>query len=330
MRNGAILAAIAGLGLLNGYSLTDIPLWRQFFFLALAVAAYLHGRHLPARRAWLVLATAAVPGAVLVVLDFWAGVGALMTLGLFVVLPWLAGRFRRQQAELVKAGLERVARLEREQEYVAERARLRERARIAADMHDSLGHDLALIALRAGALELASDMTEQAREAAAELRTGAVAAADRLRRTVAVLRETGPAPAEPAEESVQALVERARAAGMAVTLRHDGEREALPPLVDRAAHRVVQESLTNAARYAPGADVLVHIEQARDGITVTVSDSGTLRAAPLAPSGNGSGIEGLRERVRLLGGTLRAGPLDGGFAVTARLPFDGERNGTGR
>ncbi|WP_432927849.1 sensor histidine kinase [Microbispora sp. CA-135349] len=326
MRNRAILAVIAEIGVVNGLYLDDVPAWRQLLFVILTVAAYLHGRHLRGRRDWLVLIVAAVPGAVYVVPDFWNGATALLALGIFVVLPWLAGLFRRQQAELVLAGRERVAQLEREQELIAERARLRERARIAADMHDSLGHELALIALRAGALELAADMTGRNREAAAQLRASAVTATDRLRRTVGVLRETAATggdtasrvPTEPPDETVEALVDRARDAGMAVELRYDGERPDLPPLVDRAVHRVVQESLTNAARHAPGADVLVHIERSEEAVAVTVRNSAA-RAEP-GPAGGGSGLAGLRERARLLGGALRAGPHDGGFAVTARFP----------
>ncbi|MET8160680.1 histidine kinase [Sphaerisporangium sp. NPDC005289] len=322
MRNGAILAVIAGAALLNGLYLDAIPLWRQLFFLVPVVAAYLHGRHLTLRRGWPVHALVALPGVVCTVLDFPVGVGGLMALGLFAVLPWLTGRFQRQQADLVRAGRERVAQLRREQEFTAERVALRERARIAADIHDSLGHELALIALRAGALELDADMSERNREAAARLRACAVTATDRLRHTVGVLRETGGAPAGTPEESVEALVDRARGAGMRVALLRTGGRALLPPLVDRAAHGVVRESLTNAARHAPGAEVTVRVEHARDAVTVTVSNSAA--RTPPAPASGGSGIAGLRERVRLLGGTLRAGPRDGGFTVTARLPCDRE------
>lgn len=336
MRNGVILAVIAGSVLVSGLHLDFVPLWRQLLFVILAVAAYLHGRHLPVRRGRLLLAVLATSGAAYAVPDVATIVGALMVLGLFVVLPWLAGCFQRQQADLLEAGRERVARLGREREFVAERVTLRERARIAEDMHDSLGHELALIALRAGALELAADMTPRNREAAARLRASAVTATDRLRHTLGVLRETGAVSTEPPDESVEALVDRARGAGMTVTLDRAGERAPLPPLVDRAAHRVVRESLTNAARHAPGADVLVRVERARDAVTVTVSNS----AAPALPvpvsvpapdsasvpvlASAGSGIVGLRERVRLLGGTLRAGPQEGGFTVTARFPSDRE------
>lgn len=356
-----MLAVVAGLGLLDGLNLDGIATWRQLLFVVLAVAAYLTGRHLPVRRGWLVLAVAATCGAVRTVPDFWTGAGALMALGVFVVLPWVTGRFRRQQAELATAAQERVTRLEREQELVADRARLRERARIASDMHDSLGHELALIALRAGALELTADVPEHSREAVAQLRAAAVAATDRLRDTVGVLRQTGTstagsltadAPTEPPDESVDALVRRARDAGMTIVLHDSAPASDLPPLVERAVHRVVQESLTNAARHAPGTDVLVSIERTAETVTATVRNSATHAAAiqvggesaltgESEPTGGrglgggnglggGSGLDGLQERVRLVGGTLRAGPQPGGFAVTAYLPTSRDRAGEHR
>jgi signal transduction histidine kinase len=321
--NRIMLAVIAGACVVNGLYLDRIPPWRQLLFAVLVVVAYLHGRHRPARFDWLVPALAAVPGVVFLGIDAGRGAGALMGLGLFVVLPWLAGRFRRQQADLVVAGRERIAQLEREQELVAEQARLRERAHIAADMHDSLGHELALIALRAGALELAADLTPANQEAVAALRASAVTATDRLRRTVSLLRTPqSRASIEPPDESVAALVDRARAAGMAVALDWTqppgAPSEALPRSVDRAVHRVVQEALTNAARHAPGAEVLVDVRYDPDEVVVTVRDQGA--AGVPGGAGGGSGLVGLRERVRLLGGTLRAGPHGGGFAVTARIP----------
>ncbi|TDC82648.1 two-component sensor histidine kinase [Micromonospora sp. KC606] len=327
MKRRAILAVVAGAGVVNGLNLDHLPPWRQLLFIVLAVAAYLHGRHLPGRGDWLLLSLAAVAAAGFVVPDFWEGGGALMVYALFVVSPWLAGRFRGQQADLILVGRHRVTQLEREQELVAERARLRERARIAADMHDSLGHELALIALRAGALELATDMTEPNREAAAQLRASAVTATDRLRRTVGVLREADAVLTDvyrTSDETVEALVQRACDAGMAVEFRREGEGRVLPPLVDRAAHRVVQESLTNAARHAPGADVLVHVADTSEAVVVTVSNSAP-REQP-GPSDGGSGLAGLRERVRLLGGSLSAGPRGDGFAVTVRLPCDRDDN----
>jgi signal transduction histidine kinase len=325
-----LLVVIAGAAVLDGLFLDHpIPAWRQMLFAILAVAAYLHGRHLPVRRDWLLLAGAALPAAAYTVSAPSTGVGALMALGLVVTLPWLAGRFRRQQAALIRAGAERVAQLERGQAFVAEQVRLRERARLAADMHDALGHDLALIALRAGALELAPDMTEPNREAATGLRASAVAATDRLRHTVGLLRADRTAPTQVPGESLDALVDRARDAGMRVHL-HRGDvcspapaEQAVDPTPaapeTRAVHRVVQEALTNAARHAPGADVEVLVERARDAITVTVRNP--ITQGPRRPrSSSGTGIAGLRGHVGLLGGTLHAGATHGAFTVTAWLP----------
>src|SRR5688500_17952609 len=112
--------------------------------------------------------------------------GALVYAGLF---PWLVGRYRRQQRALVAAGWEQAEQLEREQRMLAREVRLRERARIAEDMHDSLGHELSLLALRAGALELSADLDERTRAVAGQLRAGAAAATGQLRDIIDVLRD---------------------------------------------------------------------------------------------------------------------------------------------
>ncbi|XRQ15189.1 histidine kinase [Actinomadura welshii] len=262
------------------------------------------------------------------------------------VLPWLAGRYWRQYQQLLHAGWERAERLEHEQRITAERERLRERARIAQDMHDSLGHELALIAVRAGALQVAPGLDERHRDAAAQLRAGAAEATEHLREIIGVLREDtataafpdapapGPAePVRPARESIPDLVERARASGVPVRLAAppgpepadrpqpaDGAVQDLPPMVALAAHRIVQEAVTNAAKHAPGAAVTVRLARRDATVTVTVANDPPPGGPPPAASG-GTGLTGLTERVRLLGGALHAGPTpEGGFEVTADLP----------
>lgn len=314
MRNGVLLLLVAGAAAVNGLFLDQVPAWRQALFVALVVAAYLHGRHLPVRRGWMVLAAVALSATGYAVADLWAGVGVLLVLGVFVTLPWLAGRFRRQQADLVQAGVEKVAHLERERQFVADRARLLERARIAADMHDALGHELALIALRAGALELAPDATERNREAAAKLRESAVAATDRLRHTVSRMR-TAPDPMP--EQSLDSLVDRARDAGMNVRLHRLVDGTTASAASDRAVHRVVQEALTNAARHAPGAEVDIRVELTGDTVAVTVRNP--VGQPPRRPA-PGTGIVALREHLEMLGGTLRAQAGEGAFTLTAHLP----------
>ncbi|MGW2308407.1 sensor histidine kinase [Actinomadura luteofluorescens] len=259
------------------------------------------------------------------------------------VLPWLVGRYRRQYQELLSAGWERAERLEQQQRIAAERERLRERARIAQDMHDSLGHELALIAVRAGALEVAPGLDDRHRAAAAQLRTGAADATDHLREIIGVLRDdpadpaADPAadpvdaaagggapetPARPARESIPDLVDRARASGVPVRLTGDARAPAeLGTMAALTAHRVVQEAITNAAKHAPGAAVTVALARTGTrGITVTVANDPPPDGPPLLPSG-GRGLAGLTDRVRLLGGTLHAAPTPGGgFRLTADVP----------
>ncbi|MFI6228336.1 sensor histidine kinase [Micromonospora echinospora] len=244
----------------------------------------------------------------------------LVTVLIFAgVFPWLVGRYLRQQHALLLAGWEQAESARREQRGAAERVRLRERARIARDMHDSLGHDLSLIALRAGALELAGDLDPRHRAAVGELRASVTAATARLGEIVRVLRtDAGPSPLDPVDD-VAALVAGARAAGMVVALRGDPADADLPALTGVAVRGVVREALTNAARYAPGTPVTVSVRRDAGGVEVSVRNAPPPAPPPVSVSA-GTGLLALRERVRLAGGTLDAGPHDGGFVVAARLP----------
>ncbi|MFH8369052.1 sensor histidine kinase [Streptomyces sp. NPDC018031] len=385
------LLLIAGVGLA-----ADPALFSVSYTPALAVLGYLAGHRAPtARPALLAFTAVAAAGSVRAVdapdpVIVWLVLVATLLFG--AAFPWLAGRHRRQSRALVAAGWSRAAQLEREQRIIVDRARLRERARIAQDMHDSLGHDLSLIALRAGALQVAPGLDAAHRAAARELRVAAADATERLREIIGVLRDAtappagtgtaaagrsggGPSrppgvappagpedpPLVPAGESIEALVERAADSGLPVRLVRTGctGRTALAPMAERAAYRVVQESLTNAAKHAPGAEVTVSIGEraapdrgrpapaargrgraGRDETVVTVVTSGGHRPAQAAGaagrrsgagSGSGTGLLGLRERVALVGGSFSAGPRDGGFEVVARLPHSaaGEKDPPG-
>nr|WP_238356537.1 histidine kinase [Kribbella italica] len=242
------------------------------------------------------------------------------------VMPWLIGRYRAQQALLATAGWERAERIEREQRLEIDQVRLRERSRIAEDMHDSVGHELSLIALRAAALEVDAELPERHRRAATELREAAATATERLGEIIGVLRDAGAqAPVVPSDESVAELVDRAAASGLAVRLVQEGAAEP-SPMVDRAIHRVVQESLTNASKHAPGAEVVVTLTRAEDEVVVKIADTGPTRAVTEVPS-SGTGLAGLAERIRLVGGNLTAGqsPSSAGFEVLARVPRSGGR-----
>ncbi|MGW5161993.1 sensor histidine kinase [Nonomuraea wenchangensis] len=188
-------------------------------------------------------------------------------------------------------------------------ARLRERARIAREMHDSLGHDLALIAVRAAGLELAPGLDPAQARAAGELREAAGDATERLRQIIGLLREDADAaPLAPVDEDVTELARRTRDSGMTIDL--DVAAGPPPPL----AGAVVQEGLTNAAKHAPGAAVRISVGPRRVSVR-----NGPARGRPVARRG-GMGLAGLAERARLAGGTLTAGTVDGGYELVVELP----------
>ncbi|AZM74754.1 sensor histidine kinase [Streptomyces sp. KPB2] len=247
----------------------------------------------------------------------------LLTVLIFAcLLPWLTGRYWQQRHELQLAGWEHAHQMELQQRILIDQARLRERTRIAEDMHDSLGHELSLIALRAGALQVAPGVAESFRSGAGELRESTARAMEHLREIIGVLREDdSDSPLDPSQSGIGALVDRTRASGVRVDLEQVGEPEQLPAMTDKALYRVVQESLTNAIKHAPGAPVTVRVEYGRGGVMVTVRNAAPQEPpADDRPSG-GRGLIGLRERARLAGGRVHAAPLpDGGFQVTARLP----------
>ncbi|MFJ7075816.1 sensor histidine kinase [Streptomyces sp. NPDC098781] len=240
------------------------------------------------------------------------------------VFPWLGGRYWRQSRQLTEAGWSRAARLEGEQRVAEERARLRERARIAQDMHDSLGHELSLIALRAGALQIAPDLPDRHRDAVADLRAAAADATERLHRIIGVLREEGEPVSvslTPAGETVEQLVARAAESGLPVRWERPADGTADPGgVAERVLYRVVREALTNAARHAPGAPVGVTAAREADGTAVTVT-SGRGPVADGAPtSSGGSGLQALRVAVAAVGGDFEAGPSEDGFRVRAYVP----------
>jgi signal transduction histidine kinase len=179
----------------------------------------------------------------------------------------------------------------------------------------------ALLALRAGALEVASDLDDRHRAAAAELWAGAGLATERLAEILTVLRDGEPAPLHPVSDRIEDLVDRTAQAGLAASLEWHSVRR-LPPMVDQAAHRVVREALTNAAKHAAQAAVRVRLATADGTTVVTVTNA----LSPNARRGTGgrAGLVGLREHVRLVGGTLRAGPRDHEFEIVATLPHTGE------
>jgi signal transduction histidine kinase len=206
-------------------------------------------------------------------------------------------------------------------------ARDMERARLARELHDVVAHQLSAIAVQAGAARLAAAGDPQAAAAAvAAIERQARGGLTELNQLVRELRpagDTGPGMSpQPRLGDIPGLIKRATESGLRAEFRVDGEPRPLPAAVELAGYRVVQESLTNAIRYAAGAAATVRLAYRDDGIMVEVTDDGPGAAAGAAAiPGGGAGLAGLRERARLLGGQLEAGnAAERGFAVRAFLP----------
>ncbi|MFJ8858646.1 sensor histidine kinase [Streptomyces sp. NPDC102451] len=253
-----------------------------------------------------------------------------------ILVPGLAGRYWSQRRTLTDTLHEYNAQLLRERAMLVGQARMLERQRIAQDMHDSLGHQLALIAVHTGALEVERELTGQQREAVGVLREASVAAMHELRDVVGVLRDgadAGPAagapqggegPGAPSRgvAGIDDLAETSRKAGTAVEVRRSGEARPLATTADHAAYRVVQEGLTNAHKHAPGASISIGLRYEPDSLVVEVANGPVAQPVPSGVASGGQGLTGLAERARLVGGMVHAGPTaDGGFRLAGVLPY---------
>jgi signal transduction histidine kinase len=209
----------------------------------------------------------------------------------------------------------------RTREQTAQRRAMEERLRIAREVHDSLTHAISVICVQAGvAAHLARKRGEEVPPALLAIQEAGAEAARELRTTLSVLRTDEDGDGSSLSH-LAGLVARAEGAGLPVTVTVTGAERALPPAVDQAAYRIVQEALTNVGRHAGRACASVQLHYAPDIFTVQVEDDGAGTADEFRPSGTGLGLIGMRERVTALGGQLRAGPLDGGgFQVRAEFP----------
>jgi signal transduction histidine kinase len=257
-----------------------------------------------------------------------AGGGFPATPLLFAILvwgsAWMAGDLVRQRRQRLQRLEKRALRAERESERERRLAVAEERARIARDLHDSAGHAINVILVQAGAARLLQERDPAATRAALEtiedVARETVADIDRL---VGLLREdgaSGTVEPPPGLAALETLAARHRAAGFTVDVDIRGSRRALPGRVDQAAYRIIQEALTNAARYGRGAaDVTVAFEAAALEIDV----ANAVGAPVDSRNGGGLGLAGMRERATLLGGSVEAAENDGVFRVRARLPYGG-------
>jgi signal transduction histidine kinase len=235
---------------------------------------------------------------------------------------WFAGDRARLRRERLAELEERALRAEREAERERRLAAAEERTRIARDLHDSAGHAINVILVQAGAARLLQEQDlERSREALETIEEVARDTLGEIDQLVRALREDGsPQGVEPPPglAALETLAERYRASGLAVSVKIDGSRRALPPGVDQAAYRILQEALLNAARHGSGS-AEVEIDFGRSMLEVTVTNP-TLPGA-IVRNGGGHGIVGMRERAHLLRGSLDAGASNGIYHVRARLPY---------
>lgn len=247
--------------------------------------------------------------------------GELLHTGLAWAVAWFAGERTRLRREHIVELAERALRSDRDAERERLLAVAEERARIARDLHDSAGHAINVIAVRAGAARMRRDpeRSQAALEAIEELARKTVGEIDQI---VTTLRDRGAAngdvDAPPGLASLDTLVVRHAAAGLDVNVTSEGMPRQLEGPIDQAAYRILQESLTNAARHGTGAARVV-LAFGGASLDLAISNPVPSESAP-RPNG-GHGLVGMRERATLLGGSLEAERANGSFSVRARLPY---------
>jgi signal transduction histidine kinase len=233
---------------------------------------------------------------------------------------WIAGTvFTALVCVLARRQWLLVVQLEEAQAGLADRARAEERNRIAAELHDVIGHGLTVSLLHLSSARLALDEEPQeARAALAEAERLTQQSLAEVRASVGLMRGTAPSATAPmpAAGDVAQLVESLRRAGTPVELAVEGDLGSVGAARGLAIYRIVQESLTNAVRHAAGTATVVRISAAGEATTVTVISSG----APDPEAKEGTGVFGMRERAEALGGRLVAGPWEHGWRVEAVLP----------
>jgi signal transduction histidine kinase len=333
----------------------DLELSAAGFVVAIAAASIL-----PARGARTALALAAVAGAGvaldagghgrclawfgLCVLAFWLmivagpGPGTLFLLAAEALLvahllvprvdlgwtPWVAGvAVSAGGGALIGRQEQLVIQLRAAQAGLAERSRAEERNRIARDVHDVIAHSLTVSLLHISSARLAvSEDQDDAVRALAEAERLGRQSLEEVRSIVGLMRSADSEDGSrltpvPGLEALDELVERFRSAGAEVALERSGDIASLPATVSTTLYRITQEAFTNAAKHAPGSPVSVRVAATRGTVELTVESGG-------APgSGQGMGLETMRERAEAIGGTCEAGPGGVGWRVRASVPIKG-------
>jgi signal transduction histidine kinase len=239
-----------------------------------------------------------------------------------IAFPWLIGRAMERQWQLA-------AQLSATRRELAEQAVLGERRRVARDVHDFVGHGLAAVMLQVtSARHVLRRDPAAAEEALCSAEEVGRRSMQELRRTVALLRsddEVDVAAPLPSAGDIPALVEHARAGGLAVELRSCGDLPGIGPSVGVALYRIAQEALANASRHAPQARTAMRIDVGDGHASLVAETIGPTIAAPKAEGARPRfGLVGMRERATALGGELAAGPTPEGWRLSCRLPLEAQ------
>jgi signal transduction histidine kinase len=318
-----VAAAIGAVGVLGLASL-PAPAWvldSAFVYLLVMLVCGLGG-YLAQTRAWHVvgLLVVAAAGSLAALRHPGPSWGQCASVLAFMSIAWVGGAIVRGPVVRARSAEERAGQLEQEQAAAARRAVAEERARIARELHDIIAHSVSVMTVQAGAVRrrLTPEQTRERESLVAVERTGREAMAE-MRRLVGLLNEEeAPSYApQPGLHSLDTVLDNVRAAGLPVDVHVDGAARDLPPGVDLAAYRVVQEALTNTLKYAGPAHAWVRICWAEQELRIEVTNDGRNTEA-----GTGYGQAGMRERMRLYGGRLESGPgAEGGYVVRAYLPI---------
>jgi signal transduction histidine kinase len=314
---GAMLVVIGGIDL----AVTPLVTVVVYFMLGRVSAA---GRRLPADVLLVVLPVplvAAGPGTshVVDVASVWL---------FFFAAPFAAGWWVGRGTLLASELRENVDELAFQQQQRARRAASEERARIARELHDVVAHNISVMVVQTQAARrvAAGDLAAAGSALQAVSDCGRDALVD-MRRMIGVLHRGDVELAAPGLARLPALVERAEASGLRVALQVSGATRPLPPSVDLASYRLVQEALTNVIKHASAARVCIRVVHPPGAVELDISDDGCgLQPAGGVEHAAGHGLIGMRERLALYGGEMHAGSRPGGgFRLTARIPIDEDR-----
>ena len=298
--------------------------------IAIIIAIYTCAAHLEGRalRVGGVLASAV---AIYLLISEGADFAGVVFFALLFGVPWIVGRMMRVSRQRQALLEEQAVMLERQRDEQARIAVADERQRIARELHDVVAHAISVVVLQSrGGRRLIDTEPDAARAAFDAIESTSSQALGEMRRLLGLLRsgDDDTLLPQPTLARLEDLIADLRASGLPVELSIEGDPGVLPPGVDVSAYRIVQEALTNALKHAGPTRAHVRVEYADDSVLVEVTDdgAGVGESNGSSPHGAGHGLVGMRERVAIVGGELKAGPRPtGGYAVSARLPYAAER-----